>query len=254
MPRRPDLPPARAIRRLVAVAVLPLLLGADAQRPGAPGMPEPQAASLLVEYYRTFLRDQDADAFGLRVGARYAEGTLARVLATGPPDARRAAVLALGLVGSMGSNGALATALKDEDPTVRDLAVSALWAVWFRADTPANHDALEAVRDRIAEGRFLDAEAAASAVIARAPHFAEAYNQRAIARYFLGRYADSAADCRETLDRNPHHFGALSGLGQCYLRLDDRPAALRTFQRLLALQPYSMDVRQLIVVIEAGDE
>jgi tetratricopeptide (TPR) repeat protein len=217
-------------------------------------MPEPHASSLLVEYYRTFLKDQDADAFGLRVAARYTEGTLARLLGGGPPESRRAAVLGLGLVGSMTSNAALAQALKDDDPTVRALAVSALWAVWFRGDTPAHNDALEAIRDQIAEGRFLQAEAAATGLIARAPHFAEAYNQRAIARYFLGRHADSAADCRATLERNPYHFGALSGLGRCYLHLEDRPAALRTFQRLLELQPHSADIRELIAVIEAGEE
>lgn len=216
-------------------------------------MPEPQAASLLVEYYETFLRDQDADAFQLRVAARYTEGTLCRVLANGPPPSRRAAVLALGLIGSMASNPALASGLKDSDPTVRALAVSALWAVWFRADTPAHNDALEAIRDQIVEGRYAQAEAAATTLIDRAPKFAEAYNQRAIARYFLGQYADSAADCRETLDRNPYHFGALSGMGQCYLRLNDRPAALRTFQRLLNLQPHSADVRELIAVIESGE-
>lgn len=216
-------------------------------------MPEPQAASLLVEYYETFLRDQDTDAFQLRVAARYSEGTLGRVLANGPPASRRAAVLALGLVGSMDSNHALALALKDDDATVRSLAVSALWAVWFRADSPANNDALEAIRDMIAEGRYQQAEAAASALIERAPKFAEAYNQRAIARYFLGRYPDSAADCREALTRNPYHFGALSGMGQCYLHLNDRPAALRTFQRLLKLQPHSADVRELIAVIESGE-
>jgi len=32
-------------------------------------------------------------------------------------------------------------------------------------------------------------------------------------------YSGAIADCRETLARNPNHFGALSGQGLCHLGL-----------------------------------
>jgi tetratricopeptide (TPR) repeat protein len=217
---------------------------------GAFGMLEPSTASLLVDYYETFLRDQDLNLFRQNVGARYTEGTLCRVLQTGSAQARRAAVLALGLVGSYQVNAAVARALRDDDATVRSLAQSALWAIWFRADTAENNATLEQVRDLNGNRRYREAEELATRLIGVAPQFAEAYNQRAIAAFFQGRFSDSAVDCQKTLERNPYHLGALMGLGQCYLNLGRRNDALRTFRRALKVQPHSEDLRETIKELE----
>lgn len=32
----------------------------------------------------------------------------------------------------------------------------------------------------------------------------------------LQRYNESIADCKVTLELNPYHFGAASGMGMCY--------------------------------------
>lgn len=216
-------------------------------------MPEPHSASLLVSYYETFLRDHDLDGFRRQVLERYTEGTLARVAASGDVQSRRAAVLALGLVGTFGVNDVVGRALRDRDPVVRSLANNALWAIWFRADTPENNATLERVRGLIQRQRIDEARELATRLIARAPGFAEAYNQRAIAYFFLGRFEESAADCRRVLERNPYHFGALSGLGQCYVKLNQRREALKIFRRALKLQPYSEGLREAVATLEAEE-
>jgi len=48
-------------------------------------------------------------------------------------------------------------------------------------------------------------------LIEEAPTFAEGWNKRATVRYLAKDYSGAIADCRETLARNPNHFGALSG-------------------------------------------
>jgi tetratricopeptide (TPR) repeat protein len=217
-------------------------------------MLEPHTAGLLVDYYGAFLRDQDLDAFRLNVATRYTEGTLARLTQSGPLQARRAAVLALGLVGTYGSNEIVGKALRDPDAVVRSLAQNALWAIWFRADSAENNAILQQVHDLIERGRNDQAQELATKLIARAPDFAEAYNQRAIAAFGQGRYAESAADCRRVLERNPYHIGALSGLAQCCLQLDDRKEALRTFRRALKVQPYSYGLQQTVAALEAEGE
>ncbi|CAN5670320.1 hypothetical protein BH23PLA1_BH23PLA1_31480 [soil metagenome] len=214
-------------------------------------MPGPDNAALLVSYYEVLMKDRDLDGFEILVSARYTEGTLGRVLQSGNVQARRAAALALGLVGSFEINDVLAGALKDEDSGVRELAVKSLWSIWFRADSPENNATLQRVADLIVSGRYEQAEAQATRLIGRAPSFSEAYNQRAIALYAQGRHAESAADCRRVLQRNPYHIGALSGLGQCYLRLGQREEALETFHRALKLQPHDLGLRQTISVLEA---
>jgi tetratricopeptide (TPR) repeat protein len=258
-----------AVLRLPAgrllVSVLGVALVADAAlaraaipsggpRIGVPGMRESDTGSLLVAYYEAFLRDKNIENFRQQVSARYTEGTLTRLLDAGVPTARRAAVLALGLVGTMESNGAVARALRDSDPVVRDLADTALWSIWFRADTPENNAILEQVLLLIRQERLADAVALASRLIARAPNFAEAYNQRAIAHFFQNHFQESAEDCQRVLERNPYHLGALSGLGRCQMALGQRREALKTFRRALRLQPFSKGLRETVSTLEAEEK
>ena len=223
------------------------------RRIGAPGMLEPHTGSLLVDYYETYLRDQDIDAFRQHVSARYMEGTLARLIESPGLQARRASVLALGLFGSFEVNGAVAKALRDTDPTVRSLANNALWSIWFRADTPENNAMLEKVVRLISLQRYEEAALLASRLIDRAPRFAEAYNQRAIAEFSLGRFKECADDCRLVIARNPYHSGALSGLAKCQLHLGQREPAIETLRRVSKLQPYNQDVREWIASLESGE-
>jgi tetratricopeptide (TPR) repeat protein len=220
---------------------------------GGPTVWESQTSSLLVDYYEAYLRERDLDQFRDRVIARYTEGTLGRVVSSSANvAARRGAVLALGVVGSFEqSNSALGRALRDQDPLVRAMAESALWTIWFRADSPENNQTLNEVSLLIQQERLEAAAGLASRLIARAPKFAEAFNQRAIALFFMGRFTESAEDCLRALRLNPYHFGALSGLAQCQLRLEQPHEALRTLRRASKLLPHSQSIRQNIQVLEA---
>jgi tetratricopeptide (TPR) repeat protein len=212
--------------------------------------------SLLVDYYEAFLRDRDLDQFRERIVARYTEATLGRALTASPSvTARRSAVLALGVIGSFEqSNSALGRAMRDSDPVVRTMAESALWAVWFRADTPENNQTLEEVRLLIGHRRLDEAVNLASKLIARAPKFAEAYNQRAIALFIQGRHGESAEDCQRVLELNPYHIGAVSGLAQCQILLSQPNEALQSLKRALKLQPHNQSIREHIQVLEAQIE
>ena len=60
----------------------------------------------------------------------------------------------------------------------------------------------------------------------------------------MGRYEASLADIKETLAREPRHFGALSGQGLVYLALDDWDLALESFDAALAVNPHMPGARQ----------
>jgi tetratricopeptide (TPR) repeat protein len=219
---------------------------------GVSSMSEAHAGSLLVEYFKAFLRDRDLDAFRNRVAVRYNEGTLCRLLTISPDlAARRAAVLSLGILGSFEqSNAALARALRDDDLAVRSMAEDALWAVWFRADTPEHNQVLSQVRLAINDEQLDQAEVLVTRLISEAPNFAEAYNQRAIIYFHQGRFADSVRECQSVLARNPYHFGAISGMAQCLLRLRRPQDALKTLRRALKLQPHHSSLRDSIRILE----
>jgi tetratricopeptide (TPR) repeat protein len=219
-------------------------------------MSEAHSGSLLVEYFKEFLANRDVDAFRHRVAARYNEGTLGRLVAGSPdPSARRAGVLALGILGSFDqSNAVLGKALADDDLAVRGMAEDALWAVWFRASTPENNQMLEQVRHAISRERLDEAEHLATRLIAEAPDFAEAYNQRAFAYFLQGRLDESAADCQQVLTRNPFHIGAIEGLAKCQLGLNRPCDALKSLRRALKLRPHNSALRESIRELEAQIE
>jgi tetratricopeptide (TPR) repeat protein len=219
-------------------------------------MSESYNGSLLVEYFKSFLGDRELDSFRNRVAARYNEGTLCRILSISTDvAARRAAVLSLGILGGFdGSNAALGKALGDPDASVRGMAEDALWAVWFRADTPEHNQTLEKVRLAIGREEFVQAEVMVTRLIADAPNFAEAYNQRAIIYFHQGRFAESVLDCQRVLSRNPYHFGALSGMAGCQLELKRPHDALKTLRRGLKLQPYHNSLRETIRALETQIE
>lgn len=181
------------------------------------------------------------------VQGRYTEGTLLRLLHSGDAVARRAAVFALGRLGSPAVNDALAAALHDEDDEVDELAGDALWALWFRG--PCSHSSDELYRAlRLRDAR--EAVAALTGLLAKSPPFAEAHNQRAILHFRLGEYDRSAADCQAALKLNRHHFGAQAGLGQCLLRLRRAKPALRALRTALRINPRLDGVAQMVAALE----
>jgi tetratricopeptide (TPR) repeat protein len=216
--------------------------------------------ALLLEYYHKLPQPRAGEGraawavrmesgledFARRVQARYGEGTLQRLLRCPDVDARRAAVLALRLLGTMDSNEAVAAMLRDEDEGVRQLAADALWALWFRADSAAHNHELQRILKQSAARRL----AALNALIVKAPSFAEAYNQRAIVYFSAGDYPKSIADCERVLKLNPVHFGALSGMAQCHLRLRNGRAALQAFRRVHTLFPGMEGIEETIRALE----
>jgi tetratricopeptide (TPR) repeat protein len=174
-------------------------------------------------------------AFLRLVRDRYSEGTLGRIL-TSHHEARhrRAAVVALGLIGTMSSNAAVAEALKDDDEQVRISASESIWELWFRGD--GGRQGLE-LRQAVGLPETDQRSAACDDLIREYPDFAEAYNQRAIQHFVRGSYSLAVSDCEAVLRLNPYHFGSAAGMGQCYLRMNKPRAAIRAFAHALDLNP-----------------
>ena len=166
-------------------------------------------------------------------------------------EARQRAVRWLAEKGVMEDVPALVQALRDVDSLVRAFAENAMWQVWSRSGD-AEADRLFATG--VEQMQTRQAEAAVETfteVIARRPEFAEGWNKRATVYYLLGEYAKSLADCDEVLKRNPYHFGALSGYGMIYLKLDQPVKALDYLQRALRVNPNLESVQQTVEMLKS---
>jgi tetratricopeptide (TPR) repeat protein len=216
--------------------------------------------SLLVEYYQQIpegrtavkpkmTRKEAIEVFKHRIAERYTEGTLLRLLHHGDNISRRATLLALGLLGSNNACASIAARLHDDDREIAQMAADTLWTLWFRADCPANNEELQKL------ARLRDREkslAGITALIERAPEFAEAYNQRAILYFRLKQFDRSIADCEKALALNPHHFGAQAGLGQSYLQMRKHRSALKAFRAALRINPHMDGVAETIRALESA--
>jgi len=74
-----------------------------------------------------------------------------------------------------------------------------------------------------------------------APDFAEAWNKRATVYYLMGRLDESVNDIQQTLELEPRHFGALSGLALIYDAVENPEAAIRSLEAALEINPHLED-------------
>lgn len=200
-------------------------------------MSELHRTAFLTALYERYLEDQNSAAFIKRVSQRYTVGTLQRLVHSQARETRRAAVLAIGFLGDYESNAVLGKALLDEDRTVRNLAENGIRALWRRSGNDAQRQQLSIVIRLNTSQQYGEAVQRASELIKAAPWLAEAWNQRAIALYNLRRYEEAVSDCHETLELNPYHFDAATGMGQCYLQTGKQFEALECLRRALRLNP-----------------
>jgi tetratricopeptide (TPR) repeat protein len=205
---------------------------------------------VLVIYYNRYLTNNDCPMFVKRVARRYACPTLERLLTVGDHITRRAAALALSLVGEYESNSALGGALVDRDRGVRTIAESGIRQLWRRVGSREQRETLCRVVDLNDERRHTEAARLATELIHNSPWIAEAWCQRGMAHYHLGQYDAAIRDCHQALEINPYHFTAAAGMGQCYLLQDNPVAALESFRRALRLNPGLEQVRAQVVRLQ----
>jgi tetratricopeptide (TPR) repeat protein len=112
-----------------------------------------------------------------------------------------------------------------------------IWAIWVASgDTAVDALMAEGVA-RLNQGDNDAALGLFDRVVALAPGFAEGWNKRATTLYTMGKFARSVLDIDKVLALEPRHFGALSGLGMCDIRLGKDREALAAFARAAAIDP-----------------
>ena len=134
-------------------------------------------------------------------------------------------------------------ALQGGDPARAARAAEILWELWHRSGDPQLDALLRQGIDAMQRQAIDEADAFFTRLVDVAPGFAEGWNKRATVRFLAKDYRGSIADCRETLARNPNHFGALSGQGLCHMALAEYKEAGELFRRALAVHPHLENAR-----------
>lgn len=114
----------------------------------------------------------------------------------------------------------------------------AIWSRWADSGQPTVNVLLDRAAAAESAGEadlalgFLDQAADL------APDYAEPWSRRANIAYRADDYNGAIAAIRETLKREPRHFGAYAGLGLIYEELGQPTKALEAFRAALTYHPY----------------
>ncbi|HYI87094.1 MAG TPA: tetratricopeptide repeat protein [Burkholderiales bacterium] len=163
---------------------------------------------------------------------------------------RAEAVVWIANRGSMTDAPLLHERLRDESAFVRNFAEQGLWLLWTRSGDAEIDGLMARATEEMQASRYPQAIALLDQVVQKKPEFAEGWNRRATVHYLAGDLRKSIADCDEVLKRNPLHFGALSGLGQIHLQLEEEEKALQWFRRALEANPNMLGVEMTIRSLE----
>lgn len=121
-----------------------------------------------------------------------------------------------------------------------------IWDNWYQHDDPDVEALMEKGQTSIRSAKYNDALGYFSEIIQLDPNFAEGWNRRATVYFLMGEYELSTSDVAETLEREPRHFGALSGQGMIYIQLRDVANALEYMERAIEENPHMPRVKNSI--------
>lgn len=129
-----------------------------------------------------------------------------------------------------------------------------IWTIWHQHESTDVNRLMERGIRSMHEADHEVALAAFNAVIDLDPSFAEGWNKRATLYYYMGQYDLSVLDIQKTLELEPRHFGALSGLAMINMALDRKEAALEAFEQTIAVNPHATGARYHIEALKKAIE
>ena len=194
-------------------------------------------AQAFLDVVRPVLSQTDPAALARAVQVRWRPRQIARLLRHDQAEVRRVVAFTLGLVGDETCIGPLTRALHDNDWRVNEMAENALWSIWFRRGDPKAAGPFHRGVRLLENDAYPDAVAQFRQAIDIDPSFAEAFNQCAMAHYFLGQWREAITDACRAVQLEPAHFGAFATLGHCYTQLNDLDRAVQCYRRALRINP-----------------
>lgn len=203
----------------------------------------------LADAYRRYLSTADSPRFASDVDRHYSSQTLCSLLGRGDVEMRRAAALALGMLGDRGSIETVGRALGDIDRGVRMAADDSFRALLVRSAAPTHLQKLLQVMHLTDGGEYGAALAPAIILVDQAPRYAEAHHQLAIC--WLGLENDHRAEAayRACLWHCRFHYLAWQGLGRARLTLGKWEGAIAALERCLEICPDLESARVQLLAI-----
>jgi tetratricopeptide (TPR) repeat protein len=130
-------------------------------------------------------------------------------------------------------------------PELRTIELE-IWKIWTDSGREDINLLMSEGVDAMQEGHYDTALEKFDQIVKLAPGFAEGWNKRATVYYLRQQFRKSMQDVQRTLELEPRHFGALSGIGLIFIEAGDETAAIAAFEEVLKVHPYSPGAQENI--------
>lgn len=135
---------------------------------------------------------------------------------------------------------------KTQVPDQAESIAQDIWNRWFESGSATVDLMMGWANDAAKNKKFDVALDFLDQVIVLQPKYAEGWNRRATVHFMAEEYTKAMADIEKTLELEPRHFGALSGMA-AILRAGGRDEmALRAYEQVLALYPANREAQDAV--------
>ena len=112
-----------------------------------------------------------------------------------------------------------------------------IWSEWNQSGSASIDLMMQWAQKATEDQKFDVALDFLDQVVTLQPDYAEGWNRRATVHFMMKNYGKSMADIDRTLQLEPRHFGALSGLAQIMAETGHKQSALEAWQKVLTIYP-----------------
>ncbi|MCI0467489.1 MAG: hypothetical protein L0Y57_10870 [Beijerinckiaceae bacterium] len=124
-------------------------------------------------------------------------------------------------------------------------AAASIERLWLQTPSDTANLLMERARSSVQAQQLPIALSILDKLVVLEPEWAEAWNQRAAARFMSGDTDGAMADINRAIRLEPRHFGALAGMGMILRDEGLGESALQIFRKALSIYPLAPDIRKL---------
>ena len=137
-----------------------------------------------------------------------------------------------------------------ENASIIAITESQIWEIWLQHANADVEQLMLIGTQRMNTQRYAEAMVVFNRLTEIFPEYAEGWNKRATLHYILGNFDASISDIEKTLELEPRHFGALSGLGMVLIKREELNKAKQAFEDLIEVHPNSPNAKQNLELVE----
>lgn len=124
-----------------------------------------------------------------------------------------------------------------------------IWGEWFQSGSASIDLMMQWSQKAMDDQKFDVALDFLDQVVSLQPKYAEGWNRRATVHYMMRNFGKSMSDIDQTLQLEPRHFGALSGLAQIMAATGHKQSALEAWQKVLAIYPMMRSAQDQVATL-----